>query len=300
MQPQTSSPTIDHQRGKGKLLGEYYGKFLREVFPAQFEHFYALDDLLVLLRTYIVLDDFIFDNRCDTLTRRQIREQAEFALLKSKKILRENRVDPSIIDSTNLIIEQAKCSFSSTHPITSVIQKCWFVFTPLSFVSGSGELKSLVEKFLKEYLALLQIADDFQDILEDRSAPQNHNIFDTNRAISQLPAEIIQSAFFLDVCRLGAQKCDQWTRLKLPSEIARKFLAHGTQYFERLLISASSNVTEPTLLQSDYIATGSLFRSTLKPSQIADLLCSHSKEVSEKVRQSIKALRAENLHQCIQ
>jgi hypothetical protein len=289
-------PTPEHQRGRGKLLGELYGEFLRESFPESFRHFNDLDEFLVVLRTYIVLDDYVFDNFCSSSTEAALRSDCTAALDRCKAILERNHLDPQLIDDSLRIIESGKRYFSLVSPINSVLEKCWFVFTPLLLVPADAPNKMQVDRFLKEYLALLQITDDFQDIAEDRASPQNHNLFDTSQTLRALSPSQVQFALFTEVASLGKVKCNEWARLDLRSSVAVSFIKYGVDYFGRLLSEPNSSLHRLNLMETEYVQTGCLFRHSVQPNDVDQLSAKAKLADSAQIKLTIESVRAELLH----
>ena len=289
-------PTYEHQFGRGKLLGEHYAVFLRQTFPESFADFSNLDTLLTSFRAYIVLDDFLFDNHVEPRLRRELVAKCDSLIRSSRRVLSENKVSDHIIDDSLSIIQSAKSNFALNRPIDSVLEKCWFVFTPLELISSESPLKAKATLFLKEYLGLIQIADDFQDIDEDRHAPINHNVLVTDPELVDVPSSVLQCLLAADFVRLGLRKTRQWQAMKLCSETARKYIEYAHRYFQDLNALVPGPSMGKFYLAEDYCGSGRAYVSGAATQQLRKLaLCSSGEpaQISEAV---LSRIRAEAIH----
>lgn len=173
-------PTPSHCVGTGKLLGALLGKSIAEeceINDVSVE--LSLTELCCMLRSYIVIDDFVKDAGVDIKDFPGI----ELWLLgiedRCIELISDFLHDPISIWSRYIdIYRMAYDSFDFSGSFKSVIEKCNLIFLPFElepFVSHHRCHKML--ESMKNYLFALQLVDDFQDMEEDSKAPKNHNLF---------------------------------------------------------------------------------------------------------------------------
>jgi hypothetical protein len=176
-----SLPTIAHCLGKSRLLGQFYAAAIVELLQLKPEiHVEIFHELCILLRTYVVIDDFLRD-RAST----EAAQKASLAKwLANLKLQIEGRL--KIFNFAELNFEQYLADIDSAYEqadglsdMQLVAEKCKLVFLPLSkeFFTSSEKSVTDVRKTIGEYLFLLQLVDDFADIEEDALSSINHNTF---------------------------------------------------------------------------------------------------------------------------
>jgi hypothetical protein len=187
-----SMPSLDHCVGKGKLIGSLYGKsIMEECIILDETHSDDLTVLSCLLRSYIVLDDYLKDSSVPISQERDIRFALKAIRDQSLEIVRRSDSDPIALWSKySLVYESTFKYFDPERIYQSIINKCYLAFLPfdLSFVRITDRCND-VRAFMMDYLFCLQLLDDFQDMEEDLCSSNNHNIFLQN--LSHLEAEHI-------------------------------------------------------------------------------------------------------------
>jgi hypothetical protein len=193
-------------------------------------------------------------------------------------------------------INLGKHEFNSIFPVTSILQKCWFVFTPLQLVPIDNPDIANAKCFLKEYLTLLQIADDFQDISEDRRAPQNQNLFDTDCLLRGISAEQIQFLLAEEVLLLGVSKFKKWVRCRPKCNVTQSFAQFGQEFFSDLLSGFNDTYSEPRTLSLNYIKTGTIFYYPISKEEIKRLQDRIKEVYFANIERVIPLIRAELIH----
>lgn len=175
-----SIPSIYHCAGTDKLIGQYYGKAIFEDIlcnDTQSEENISL--LGVLLRAYIVIDDFIKDNNIILKNDHTLLKWLENIQKRSIETIEKMSDSPyNIWDSYFHEYNDAYYNFNSSKMFNSIIRKCFLIYIPFSLnVVISKNRAKHTYSFMKNYLFALQLLDDFQDMEEDYCVPKNHNIF---------------------------------------------------------------------------------------------------------------------------
>jgi len=197
-------PSPSHCVGTGKLLGALLGRSISEEFRIGERSFKkTITQLSCLLRSYIVIDDFMKDSGV---------ELADFpdVELWLKNISDEciELISSYTANSTELwchyldTYQRAYVSFDYLRPFESVIEKCNLIFLPFELEPVVlHHRRNEVLESLKYYLFALQLIDDFQDMEEDQKAPKNHNLFvtglekETVRLVANARSIIARSLF---------------------------------------------------------------------------------------------------------
>lgn len=174
-------PSIDHCIGRGRLLGEKYAYSLAEAIPSICQQeLPSLQNLCLLMRTFIVLDDYVKDSRppphiCEWL-REWLRGIAAAAIVQIND-LGENGT--TLWSKFKCIYESAYNSYSVIRPFLAIQQKCAFLFLPFDLQMVYTDRKAC-QRFraqISRYLFALQLLDDFHDMDEDLKSLRNHNLF---------------------------------------------------------------------------------------------------------------------------
>jgi len=219
-------PTYSHCVGTGKLLGALLGKSIAEeceISEVLVEH--NLTHLSCMLRSYIVLDDFLKDSGAKIKNFPGVELWLSNIADRCIELISEFMPDPVNIWSRHIdIYRRAYYSFDFSQPFNSVIQKCNLIFLPFELepVVSHSRCPRMLES-MKNYLFALQLIDDFQDMEEDWQAPKNHNLF-----IAGLSRELV------DVVMKGR------------SIFARALFT----YIEQNMLSIQHNLTGPTVLSA--------------------------------------------------
>jgi len=173
-------PSIYHCAGTDKLIGQYYGKAIFEDILCNNT---AIEEkisiLSVVIRAYIVIDDFIKDNDIIVGTD-HVLQQWLINIQSYANDLISNFSDlPNEIWGTYYReYDTAYFDFDSSDMFNNIIKKCFLIYIPFSLeIINSNKRSETTYDFMKNYLFALQLLDDFQDMEEDISAPKNHNIF---------------------------------------------------------------------------------------------------------------------------
>lgn len=173
-------PSLSHCVGTGKLIGALYGTaIIEELGLSPMEAEPHLSELSVLLRAYIVLDDFARDHNirvetCSPLHRSLINIRA--SCCKRLDVLCNNGED--LLHRYISEYEEAYSGFSKVDIWQSIIKKCCLISLPFELDKMVDRSRNhIVRLSMMRYLFALQMMDDFQDMEEDLGAPRNHNIF---------------------------------------------------------------------------------------------------------------------------
>lgn len=175
-----SIPSIYHCAGTDKLIGQYYGKAIFEDILCDDKQSEENVSLLgVLLRAYIVIDDFIKDNNIIVKKDHTLSKWLENIKNRSIELIEQMSNSPhDIWESYFHKYNDAYYNFDSSEMFNSITRKCFLIYIPFSLnVVTSKSRAAHTYSFMKNYLFALQLLDDFQDMEEDYCAPKNHNIF---------------------------------------------------------------------------------------------------------------------------
>ena len=172
-------PTLEHCIGKGKLLGEYYGDALCEIFKIRNSKINNdISELSMLMRSYIVIDDFLKDSNLKN-------NYNEFY------INWLSNIEQKIIFFVSLyhqspnelwlkylkIYKDSYLFFDKNNMFKSIINKCNFIFLPFDLNPFINFDTSKIKEIIEKYLFSLQLIDDFHDMEDDVQAPKNHNLY---------------------------------------------------------------------------------------------------------------------------
>lgn len=173
-------PSMYHCAGTDKLIGQYYGKAIFEDILCDDKQLEEKISLLgVILRAYIVVDDFIKDNNITVKNDHVLQKWLENMQNYSIDLIGQLNDSPRTIwDSYFHEYGNAYYNFDSFDIFNNIIKKCFLIFIPFSLeIISSYRRSEYTYDFMKNYLFALQLLDDFQDMEEDNIAPKNHNIF---------------------------------------------------------------------------------------------------------------------------
>ncbi|TSA24628.1 hypothetical protein D4R71_06760 [bacterium] len=175
-------PNISHCTGEKKLLGENYGVALSEIFDISDSNIISkISELSILMRSYVVLDDFIRDNLYEN--------DDIYQTIKENIIVLEK----NIISNLNVILPNGESvwrkylkiynntylNYFSYSPFCATINKCNMILIPFEIITSlkPNEEISKYIKVISYYLFGLQLLDDFKDMDEDLVSKNNHNLF---------------------------------------------------------------------------------------------------------------------------
>lgn len=293
--PTPQPPTRDHQNGTGKLLGDQFAPFLRELFPNELNAFIRLDELIRALRAYIVLDDYIFDHTISTAEQVCVNGECQKHLEAAKSILCANGFDNSLIEFGRRKIEESKNHFDTCRPIRSVVDKCWYVFLPFELIPLRPRKHESARAFVRDYLVLLQLFDDFQDIQEDRIAPVNHNLFAMNVGLADIPAVQLQAVILPSLVHFARTQFDKWRPIASRSTIAAGFIRFAEKYVEEIENCMPAIGVAVEFIDSECANTGRIFNSVNKVDELRSAAL--SAVYGSNWQNVISMVRAEALHQ---
>ncbi len=174
-------PSIEHCCGKNKLLGEFYGLAISEACGIlDYEVTKTLTEISILMRAYVVLDDFIKDHKLAINTYKLV--QALLAKLQDIVISMLETIGEdgyTIWNKYLNIYENAFTDYLSATPYIATIHKCFFLFLPfdLAVVRHARKSSNHLKTGVSDFLFSLQLLDDFHDMEEDLQAPRNQNLF---------------------------------------------------------------------------------------------------------------------------
>jgi hypothetical protein len=181
-------PNIHHCIGTGKLLGTKYAKaILEECKCNDIIYETSLEHLCCLMRSYIVLDDFIKDSNLSSREAYPIQVVLLNIESQSKHLIHNLSDNAACLWAKYLkLYESAYVDFDKRNPFRSIINKCSFAFLPFELkLFHQLERSHYVKEVIEYYLFALQLLDDFHDIEEDQHAPKNHNLFLLNVPINR-------------------------------------------------------------------------------------------------------------------
>lgn len=173
-------PNLEHCIGKDRLLGEYYGQALSEsLHLMNMNHFKNLNELCVLLRSFIVLDDYLKDKQYSLANEDYIITWLRNIKSRINELINELGGHFSLWGKYFKEYEQAYNFFNPSDCFNYTHRKCSFVFLPfeLPIFIANEEHKSIIINFIKYFLFSLQLIDDFKDMEEDIISHKNHNLY---------------------------------------------------------------------------------------------------------------------------
>jgi hypothetical protein len=173
-------PSPSHCVGTGKLLGALLGRSISEEFQIEERSFKkTITQLSCLLRSYIVIDDFMKDSGVALADFPDVELWLKNISDDCIKLISSYTSDSSELWCRYLdTYQKAYISFDYLWPFESVVKKCNLIFLPFEFEPVVlHHRRTEVLESLKHYLFALQLIDDFQDMEEDQKAPKNHNLF---------------------------------------------------------------------------------------------------------------------------
>ncbi len=160
-------PSLEHCIGTNRLLGERYVEATKELLKPTLNPQLTtkLEELAVLLRSFVVVEDYKKDNNLRAEINCYINKwlfNIEILILQKVSALGG---EPILWNKYYKRYQRAYDEFCLGSPYHKVLDKCGFVFMPLDLpiFSGSKNL-GIVRHLLGEYLFTLQLIDDFRDI----------------------------------------------------------------------------------------------------------------------------------------
>jgi len=240
-----SLPTLYHCIGNDKLIGQYYGEAIFEdiMLNNEKEMKRKLSILGVMLRAYIVIDDFMKDHK----------------LLKHNKYLTEwlDNIKDYLVDILNELCvmpndlwskynneyNAAYYNFNASNIFLSIIKKCYLIYIPFSLNIVKSKARS--EKtflFMKKYLFALQLLDDFQDMEEDINSPKNHNIFLSNIKTQYIETIIANKALLVPSLLFYIKRNLIEMLQDVRSNIIATFIHHNLKWIDSQLLNTSYGV----------------------------------------------------------
>ena len=175
----SGAPSISHCVGVGRLLGEFYGHALSEALGLKEPTLQStLSTLSVLMRAYIVLDDYMKDSTLSKNDTRYISNWTERIADRCRAMIDKFNGPEMLWESYISRYEVAFVNQESLSAYTLVLSKCSFLFLPfdLPIYNASTTQTIAIRHFIEHYLFSLQLLDDFADMEEDTVAPVNTNI----------------------------------------------------------------------------------------------------------------------------
>ncbi len=237
-------PSIYHCAGTNKLIGQYYGQAIFENIGINDEHAERIiSELSILLRSYIVLDDFIKDNDINENDAAPltcwIENIKEHSLELISSLSSQGR---EIWEACKSIYDNAYNNFNQLNIYESIIHKCMLIYIPFSLdIVSSKNNSNKTYSFMKDYLFALQMLDDFKDMEEDLIAPKNHNIYltglsDRNHMLSIIERKHIIAPSILKFIKNNFQIISQ----SINSKIILKFLNENIAWLNKNISTMES------------------------------------------------------------
>jgi hypothetical protein len=250
------APSLKHCVGEGKLLGEHFGRAIAELFGFGHEDELAnhLSKLGVLMRSFVVLDDYLKDSIVIGSNREYINKwigNIELLIIQTLE---------SIGGKGELWFKYKKKSdhafyhFNKKKPYNSVIWKCGFIFLPLElpFINKRKERVEETKKLLSDFLFTLQLLDDFKDMEEDIISSVNHNLYLSNVRKSEA-AHVVQKKHLLinPILKNIQVVLGNLTSSYRNSEIVLFHLEHANQWVRKKQ-KEYSDINSPLKITSPY------------------------------------------------
>lgn len=192
-------PSLKHCIGVERILGTYMPDILIESLGVRNpKHIEPLIYLVTLLRSYIVLDDFIRDTpSIDSSVRNIITIGVDNIEKECKILITTLGSDSSIFDDYLKTVEYTYLNFEKIETKEAIINKCLLIFLvfKLPIYTNKHEVAHL-EDGLKRLLFSLQLMDDIVDIEEDQVSNINHNIYTSGLSSTEID-KVISSRFFI-------------------------------------------------------------------------------------------------------
>jgi len=195
-------PNISHCIGEKKLLGENYGNALSEIFDISDNYIISkISDLSILMRSFVVLDDFVrdnlysYDNKYKTIKENIIViEKKIISILKT--VLPQGE---SVWRKYLKIYNDTYLNYFSYSPFYATINKCNMILIPFEIISYLKPNKDIskIKKVITYYLFGLQLLDDFKDMDEDITSKNNHNLFVSGLALNNCRLLIRNRSYIL-------------------------------------------------------------------------------------------------------
>jgi hypothetical protein len=175
-----SFPSLEHCIGTNRILGTKTPLILEESLGILNKNYFSLlIRLSSLLRSYVVIDDYVKDtpNLSNNIVKLTSIGLNNIKNVCQKLILKSNG-NSNLFSEYIEIADKEFSTFNTSQPYQSVINKC-ILFFLIFRLPIYKKIKDViyVENKLKELLFSLQLMDDIVDIEEDYNSNCNHNIF---------------------------------------------------------------------------------------------------------------------------
>lgn len=231
-----SIPSIDHCIWTARLLWEQFAASIREIISIDDWLFEKLNDLCLLMRSFIVLDDYLKDDP---------RANNEASLLTGWIDIIENRCIELIIEFSwangiNLwkeFKEKYLNAIDLNHTDSSfniVKDKVAFLFLPFRLPFLSHKQWEKLSDLFSQFLFALQLCDDFSDIKEDSIVSHNKNIFLSNLRNPQDIQKIIEKKKYLAESLLAyiRNQMKQFSQTFNQSSIIQQYISFMIQWID--------------------------------------------------------------------
>lgn len=171
---------IEQCRGTNKLLGTDYGEIFKDSFILNAGQNKFLNEICVLMRSYIVIDDIVIDgNFSNSYPLSVIKPKISLEIIEREiqKRIHKLNCDATVWRYCRDRYRAGQECFRAREPFESVYEKCFLLDLPfrLNFKIRSKNINS-VRVFIKNYLFALQLLDDWADFFEDIVAKHSNNL----------------------------------------------------------------------------------------------------------------------------
>ena len=163
-------------RGQGKLLGSDYAEIFFELTPLSRDERHRLQELCILLRTYVVIHDLIFDGNIDrhVFPGVTLADELDFVSERIGETLHSFGKDEQFWHDAKSRYLKGQSEFDAYAPFESVFEKCSLLDVPFEVFDCKGGKE---RRFVRSYLFMLQMIDDFADFEEDFNSTVKSNIW---------------------------------------------------------------------------------------------------------------------------
>lgn len=171
--------TPNHCVGTNKLLGQDYSKiFFENDIQKNNTQFESFHELCILMRSFIVIDDFIKDENYTGIYYDELRNLILDIEKRCIHLIISLGETVRLWNKYKKIYETTNKKFQQNNLFESVSDKCSFLFLPfeMKIISNNG-FSDDFKHFVKYFLFSLQLLDDFKDIEEDITHIKCHNLF---------------------------------------------------------------------------------------------------------------------------
>lgn len=170
-------PKIQHCIGERRLLGQYFALSIAQSSNVIDLHkFNLLHQLSLLLRSYVVIDDFLRDRITNVLISNNERQLLGNISRHIESWCKELDIKVEVFNEALLNVNRSYDNHDYLSDFDLVIGKCSLVFLPGKIIQ-QDDVRRRVQAWFEKFLFLLQLADDYCDLEEDQISGVRHNVY---------------------------------------------------------------------------------------------------------------------------